>query len=256
MNAPQPTAAEPVIIASGIRKAYRAGAISTPVLQGIEMEVRRGECVFLAGPSGSGKSTLLSILGCVLSADEGIVQILGQDVSRFRAKDQARFRRERIGFVFQRFHLFRGLRAWENVAVPMKLLGRKAGVKKDCYNLLESVGLAEKAANHVWQLSMGQRQRVALARALAGGPEILLADEPTASLDAESGHNAMRLIREMAGSRGKTVVVVTHDPRIFPMADRVLYLENGRISREISGSEASRAAGVSKTDAPALVAPG
>jgi putative ABC transport system ATP-binding protein len=218
-----------VISAKNICKAYRSGGNVTPVLQGVDLEVRRGECVFLVGPSGSGKSTLLSILGCVLSADDGTVRILGQDVQRFRPKEQARFRRECIGFVFQRFHLFHGLRAWENVAVPLRLRGRKAGVKDDCYRMLESVGLADKATSRISELSVGQCQRVALARAFVGNPEIILADEPTASLDAKSGHNAVRRMRDLTATMGKTVIVVTHDPRIFPLADRVLHLDNGRI---------------------------
>ena len=219
------------IIGKGIQKAYRSGSISTPVLTGIDLRIERGECVFLAGPSGSGKSTLLSILGCDLTPDEGEIQILGENVTQFRPRDQARFRRQRIGFVFQRFHLIRALRAWENVAVALNLLGQStSAAKKEAYQLLDAVGLADKSSSHVSQLSMGQRQRVAMARALAGDPELILADEPTAALDAETGLTAMTLLRELTTRRGKTVFVVTHDPRIFSMADRILYLEDGRIA--------------------------
>ena len=221
----------PAIISKGIQKAYRSGSISTPVLTGVDLRIERGECVFLAGPSGSGKSTLLSILGCVLTPDEGEIRILGENVTQFRPRDQARFRRQRIGFVFQRFHLIRALRAWENVAVALNLLGQStSAAKKEAYQLLDAVGLADKASSHVSQLSMGQRQRVAMARALAGDPELILADEPTAALDAETGLTAMTLLRDLTTRRGKTVFVVTHDPRTFPMADRILHLEDGRIA--------------------------
>ena len=222
-----------VIEAEGLCKTYRTGAVSTPVLQDVTFWVPRGECLFLVGPSGSGKTTLLSILGCVLSADSGTLRILGEDVARLRGKAQARFRRERIGFVFQRFHLFDGLKAWENVRVAFDLLGvpTRQG-RKESLRLLELVGLANRAEHRISQLSMGQRQRVALARALAGDPELILADEPTASLDAESGQNAMEILRNLCKSLGKTVVVVTHDSRIYPMADRILKLVDGRIVDE------------------------
>jgi putative ABC transport system ATP-binding protein len=225
-------ASEYSISVRGIRKSYGAGTAQTVVLKGVDFDVRRGECVFLAGPSGSGKSTLLSILGCILSADAGQLQILGQDVTRFDTRQQAHFRRHRIGFVFQRFHLFRGMRAWENVCVAFELLGhRRRDAKSHSVRLLQAVGLGDKVHSHITQLSMGQRQRVALARALAGDPELILADEPTASLDATSGLNAMRQLRRLADEQQKTLVVVTHDSRIFPFADRILHLENGQIAQ-------------------------
>lgn len=222
-----------VVEGSGISKSYRTGSVVTPVLRDVDLSVPRGECLFLVGPSGSGKTTLLSILGCVLTADSGRLTILGEDVTRLRSKNQARFRRERIGFVFQRFHLFKGLRAWENVRVVYDLLGRpKREGKQKSLHLLEMVGLAERAHFNISQLSMGQRQRVALARALAADPELILADEPTASLDEESGANAMRILKELCRKLHKTVIVVTHDNRIFPMADRILKLEHGSVAEE------------------------
>ncbi len=222
-----------VIRATNIHKSYRTGGESTPVLHGVSLAVRRGECLFLVGPSGSGKTTLLSILGCVLSSDTGNVEILGQDVTRFRLPEQARFRREQVGFVFQRFHLFNALTALENVRVPLDLVDCPKDVSQTrSLELLTRVGLAEKAHSRVTQLSMGQRQRVALARALAGDPPLILADEPTASLDAENGFNAMQLLRDLCRSLGKTVIVVTHDSRIFPLADRMLKLVDGQIVSE------------------------
>lgn len=220
-----------VIEVSRLCKSYRSGGEPVPVLSEIDLHVERGECLFLAGPSGSGKSTLLSILGCVLSADAGSVQMLGEEVTRFSAADQARFRRDHIGFVFQRFHLFNALTAQENVAVPLTLLRwhRKAAMARGL-ELLRQVGLEDKAARRVTQLSMGQRQRIALARALAGNPPLVLADEPTASLDAESGLTAMELLKKLCRELGKTIIVVTHDSRIFHLADRILRLENGRLA--------------------------
>lgn len=217
--------------ARGIEKSYRTASVTIPVLAGIDLNVEVGECVFLAGPSGSGKSTLLSILGCILSADSGGLRIFGAEVARLSAEQRAQFRRERIGFVFQRFHLVDGLCAWENVKVPLDLLGwRGRAARLESVRLLEQVGMHQLAERRIDQLSLGQRQRVALARALAGDPDILLADEPTASLDFESGHNAMRILHDLAKRLGKTTIVVTHDARIYPMADRILTIEDGRFT--------------------------
>jgi putative ABC transport system ATP-binding protein len=222
-----------VIQVSGVSKSYQAGGDAALVLRDIQLNVGRGQCVYLVGPSGSGKTTLLSILGCVLSADSGSVEILGNDVRRFSPQEQARFRREKIGFVFQRFHLFDALTAAENVCVPFDLLGRPKSSSRDkALELLAMVGLQDKAHSRVTRLSMGQRQRVAFARALAGEPELILADEPTASLDAESGFNAMQALKQFCRELDKTVVVVTHDSRIFCMADRLLRLADGRIVGE------------------------
>jgi putative ABC transport system ATP-binding protein len=182
------------------------------------------------GPSGCGKSTLLSILGCILSPDEGVLEILGSDVTHLRPQQQARFRRERIGFIFQQFHLFNGLTALENVGVVFDLLGTtKRFAKQESAKLLELVGLADRAQSAISHLSMGQRQRVAIARAMAANPDLILADEPTASLDAESGQNAMKIIKGLCRQLNKTAIIVTHDYRITSMADRILYLEDGHI---------------------------
>lgn len=222
-----------VIRAAGLSKSYRAGDSVTVVLQGVDLAISRGECVYLVGPSGSGKTTLLSILGCVLSADAGGLEILGLNALQFSPTEQARFRREKIGFVFQRFHLFDALTAAENVCVTLDLLGwPKARSRAKALELLSLVGLEEKAANRVTRLSMGQRQRVAFARALAGDPELILADEPTASLDADSGFKAMQALKSLCRELHKTVVVVTHDNRIYSMADRILRLADGRIIGE------------------------
>ncbi len=235
-----------IVRAAGLSKSYRTGGVVTPVLREIDLTVPRGECLFLVGPSGSGKTTLLSILGCVLSADAGTLEIAGTDVGSFSSTEQARFRREKVGFVFQKFHLFDALSAVENVQIAFDLLGTaKPLARQQSLELLSLVGLADKAGNRVTHLSMGQRQRVALARALAGDPDLILADEPTASLDAESGHNAMRVLKELCQSLEKTVVVVTHDSRIYSMADRILTLADGRVIEEQSAGQVQ----------PAIVSP-
>jgi len=219
-----------VIRVEGVYKSYGRGAGCTPVLSGVDLLVQRGECVYLAGPSGSGKTTLLSILGCILSADHGSVMILDQDLAQLRPRARAILRRDRIGFVFQRFHLIHGLTAQDNVAVPLTLRGTPARTsRRRALEMLEAVGLADKVKVHPKQLSAGQCQRVALARALVGDPELILADEPTASLDAINGPEVMSLLLRLTTAQGKTAVVVTHDQRIFRFADRVLWLENGRI---------------------------
>jgi putative ABC transport system ATP-binding protein len=229
----------PAIEIRELTKSYRTGAVVTPVLRGLNFDVAKGECLFLVGPSGSGKTTLLSILGCVLSADSGTVRLMGQDVSRMSAGELVRFRRKRIGFVFQRFHLFEGLKAWENVRLPFDLLGVSARKgKAESLRLLAMVGLEHRTEHRISQLSMGQRQRVALARALAGDPDLILADEPTASLDAETGQTAMRILKDLCGQLGKTIVVVTHDNRIYPFADRMLTLVDGRIAAQATASAA------------------
>jgi putative ABC transport system ATP-binding protein len=222
--------ASPTVRLCGVSKAYRRGAAATAVLSGVDLTVNRGQCAFLAGPSGSGKTTLLSILGCILAADEGRVELFGQDLASLGPRQRTLVRRDRIGFVFQRFHLIRGLTALENVCVPLTLRGvaphtsRARGLE-----LLEAVGLAQHLNAQPRNLSAGQCQRVAIARALANDPELVLADEPTASLDARNGQEVMRLLERLVTCEGKTAIVVTHDPRIFAFADHIHWLENGRI---------------------------
>jgi putative ABC transport system ATP-binding protein len=221
------------VSAEGVVKTYERGALAARVLDGVDLHVERGRSVFLAGPSGSGKTTLLSILGCILSADEGRVNILGQDLSALSTRERSDFRRDRIGFVFQRFHLIRGLTACENIGVPLVLRGVDPPlVRRRAMELLDMVGLADKAHAHSQNLSAGQCQRVALARALANDPELILADEPTASLDATKGHDVMELLWRLTTHQGRTVVVVTHDPRIFCFADYVHWLDNGHVAEK------------------------
>jgi putative ABC transport system ATP-binding protein len=215
----------------GVHKAYSRGANSTPVLTGCGLSVQSGECVFLMGPSGSGKTTLLSIIGCVLRPDAGLVRVMGRDVNTLGAAAAAELRRTHIGFVFQKYHLVHGLSALENVCLPLVLDGLPRSIaERRGRELLDRVGLADKARNDPRRLSVGQCQRVALARALAADPPLILADEPTASLDAALGQQAMQLLRNLTVEEGKTAIVVTHDPRIESFADRTFVMEGGKLA--------------------------
>lgn len=223
------TAAPPVLV-EGLCKQYARGGTATSVLRDLDLRIERGECVVLTGPSGSGKSTLLAILGCILSPDAGVARILGENLALLDATRRTLLRRHRIGFVFQRFQLLRGLTAIQNVAVPLQLCGvPQTTALARAERLLQQMGLGNRAHALPAQLSTGQCQRVAIARAIASEPELILADEPTANLDEQNGLEAMGLLRERVVSQGRTLVVVTHDVRILPYADRVYRLEHGRL---------------------------
>ena len=213
-----------------VGKHYTQGKCVTQVLKHVDFAATSGEFVFLAGPSGSGKTTLLSILGAMLTPDSGQVRMLGCDVLALSHAARTQFRRDHIGFIFQRFHLIRGLNAEENVRVPLTLCGWPAPRIRDrTRELLSAVGMEDRASAMPPELSSGQRQRVAIARALAADPDLILADEPTASLDAAYGETVVQLLHTLTKASGKTAVVVTHDQRILPMGDRVCYIDDGRL---------------------------
>jgi putative ABC transport system ATP-binding protein len=224
---------ETVIRARGLSKIYREGSAELRALEGVDLEVRAGELTLLMGPSGSGKTTLLSILGCILRASEGTLDLLGKNVSTLPESELPRIRREAIGFVFQGFNLFPALNAAENVALALDVKGmRGPKAVRRAEELLAEVGLSAKARSFPADLSGGQKQRVAIARALAGDPPILLADEPTAALDSTSGRVVIELLQRLARESGRAVVMVTHDPRVLTFGDRTIHLEDGRIVRE------------------------
>jgi putative ABC transport system ATP-binding protein len=227
------TASPLAIRACDIHKSFGTGARRALILQGISLEVPRGETVFLVGPSGCGKTTLLSILGCVLTADRGRVEVLGKEVSRMDPAQLTGFRRNHVGFIFQSFNLFPTLSALDNIRLVLTMRGAGLGqAGRQAQELLEQVGLGRRSRLRPAQLSTGECQRVAVARALADSPAVLFADEPTASLDADNGRAVMQLLTRLVRERGATLVVVTHDNRIFPFADRILHLEDGRITDE------------------------
>ncbi len=220
------------ILARGVCKSFGGcGRPSVPILRGVGMGAAAGESVFLVGPSGSGKTTLLSVLGCILRPDEGCVQILGHDVSSMSPTELTDFRRRHLGFVFQGFNLFPTLSALDNISLVLTMRGMALRPAKErAEELLSRVGLSPRAHLRPGQLSGGECQRVAIARALANDPAVILADEPTAALDVANGQSVMQLLTGLVRERGATLVVVTHDQRIFPFADRILYLTDGRLT--------------------------
>ena len=246
---------ERVIKVRGVTKTFEEGAAAVRALNGVNLDVRRGEIVLLMGPSGSGKTTLLSIIGCILRPSAGSVEIAGREVTRLDERELPRVRLGQIGFVFQGFNLFPTLTAGENVELSLNLKGvRGREARRRAQPLLQQVGLAEKYDIYPANLSGGQKQRVAIARALAGDPEIILADEPTAALDSQSGRAVIELLRELAHARGRAVVLVTHDNRILEFADRIVHIEDGKI-REESAPDASWVAAAPRNDSHALREP-
>ena len=223
-------AADFAIWARGINKVFGTGPLAFRALADVDFEVRKGELVMLVGPSGSGKTTLLSILGCVLRPTSGEVSLFGEDITCLRDGQLPAFRSAVIGFVFQGHNLLASLSARDNVAMISRLRGRSVrSANEEADELLVQVGLADKRKRRADELSGGQRQRVAIARALAGEPPLIFADEPTAALDAKAGHEVTELLVELGRVHGTTVVIVTHDNRIFHLADRIVGIEDGRI---------------------------
>jgi len=224
-TAPRPVVAELI----GASKVFNAAGGEITALDKTDLQVRRGELLLIIGPSGSGKTTLLSLLGCVLYPTEGCVCIEGVNTRGLNDRQMAALRRRAIGFVFQNFNLIAPLTAEENIMAPLFLAKtRQAAVRQKVEAALSLVGLKDRRRSLPKQLSGGEQQRVAIARALVGDPPMILCDEPTASLDANSIEVVLRELRQLA-DRGKAVAVVTHDMRIAPYADRTVHLEHGRI---------------------------
>lgn len=217
------------IAATAVQMVYQSGgAESFHALKGIDLEVKEGDIQILMGPSGSGKTTLLSILAGILTPTTGNVVVFGEEITSLSRDKLAQFRLQNIGFIFQGFNLFPALSAAENIELVLNIKGTKGkAAKQQAQALLEQVGLEDKVNHKPGDLSGGQKQRVAIARALAGNPKLILADEPTAALDSDSGHKVISLIRQLAKEGGSTVLMVTHDSRLVDVADRVAYLEDG-----------------------------
>jgi putative ABC transport system ATP-binding protein len=221
-----------VIGLQGIEKTYRLGAHVVPALRGIDLSVRRGELLALTGPSGSGKSTVLNVCGLIDHPDAGQVELLGQRVDSRDEARATRLRRDHIGFVFQSFNLVPVMTVAENVDYPLFLAGLPQGVRqRRVQAMLEQVGLWEHAAHRPDALSGGQRQRVAVARALIKRPALVIADEPTASLDSHTAEQVLSLMRTLAHETGAAFLMASHDERLTQRCDRVLALCDGQIGR-------------------------
>ena len=214
----------------GVTKAYGSGEAQVTALRGVDLDVRRGELLMLVGPSGCGKTTLISVIAAILDQDGGDVRVQGRDLRTMSARERARFRGDTIGFVFQAYNLLPALTAAENAAVPLLIQGMpRARALARAREVVDAVGLGARANALPAQLSGGQQQRVAIARALVHEPRIIVCDEPTSALDHESGQTVMELLRRVAQSAERALVVVTHDARIFGFADRIAHMDDGRI---------------------------
>ncbi len=216
-----------VLAAETLYKRFRAGSAAVPVLSGAGMIFREGLCYTIRGVSGSGKTTLLHLLAGLEAPDSGRVLYRNQDISRFSRKRLAAWRGRAIGLVFQAYHLLPELTALENVNLPAMLFGERDA--KPGWALLEAVGMIHRCHHRPWELSGGEQQRVAIARALRNDPEILIADEPTGNLDEGTGLEVIDLLLDLQRSRGKTLVLATHDSRLARMGDRQLVLTGGKL---------------------------
>lgn len=220
---------------------YGAGATAFTALRGISLDVHAGQMTLLMGPSGSGKTTLLQVMGCLLRATSGRVHLFGDSLDGLDLDAMTQHRLRHFGFVFQHYNLFPTLRAWENVAIALDLKAHSpASFRAAADDLLGRLGMAGLGASFPAQLSGGQKQRVAIARAIAGAPQVILADEPTAALDGKTGVGVAAVLRDLAHERGCAVVVVSHDPRVLPYADRVITLEDGVITAEQANGQQAR----------------
>jgi putative ABC transport system ATP-binding protein len=227
-----------MIVTENVTKIYTVGA-PVRALDGVTLEIAAGEFVAVTGPSGSGKSTLLNLIGTLDRPTSGRIVVDGVDVGTLRGNALADFRRERIGFVFQMFHLVPTLTALENVMLPLLPYrrGLRFRLEERARELLEIMGLGDRLHHLPGQLSGGEQQRVAIARALINTPKVLLADEPTGNLDSKVGMEIISLLRQLNRERGITVIVATHNPAVAREADRIIQLQDGKIVRIINRAE-------------------
>ncbi len=213
----------------GVSKTVQSGDHPLTILHPLDWDVPDGQCLAIIGPSGSGKSTLLGLIAGLDAPSTGEIAIAGTDITRLDEDALARLRGEKIGFVFQFFHLVPSLTAIENIQVPMEIAGRK-DARRRAQGLLDEVGLHDRGHHYPAQLSGGEQQRIAIARALANDPPLILADEPTGNLDSSNGRNILDLLLQVRKSRGVTLVLVTHDPAVAAVADAQLVLKDGRVA--------------------------
>lgn len=219
---------------SGVTKTYGTGDARVTALRGVELEVRAGELMMLVGPSGCGKTTLISVIAGILEQDEGECRLFGHDLKHMPQRQRTRYRGQTVGFVFQAFNLLPTLTAAENVAVPLLVNGvsRRDAIDQARAEL-KKVSLDDRWNSLPSQLSGGQQQRVAIARALVHDPKLIVCDEPTSSLDHQTGHRVMELMRDVAMDEGRSLIIVTHDARIFEFADRIAKMDDGQIEKVV-----------------------
>lgn len=224
-----------------IMKTYDTGDQKVIALNGVNLDIATGELMMLVGPSGCGKTTLISVIAGILDQDSGLCELFGHDLLTMRSKDKLRFRAQNIGFVFQAFNLLPALNAAENVSVPLIINGvKRIEAERKAVQVLAQVGLGERVKSMPSQLSGGQQQRVAIARALVHSPRLIVCDEPTSALDHESGQNVMNLLKDVALSQDRALVIVTHDARIFSFADRIAEMDDGHIVKIVDNAVQSK----------------
>jgi putative ABC transport system ATP-binding protein len=235
---PSASPSDLILCAAGISKRYGEGDTAVEALRGVSVEIEKGQLTAIMGPSGSGKSTLMHILAGLDRPSAGTVTVAGVEITRMNDKELTRLRRDHIGFVFQFFNLLPMLTAEENVLLPLSIAGRKPE-RGWLDELLETVGIADRRGHRPSELSGGQQQRVAVARALLSRPTVLFADEPTGNLDSHTSDEVLNLLRTSVDELGQTTVMVTHDPHAAALADRILFLADGQIVKEVHESTAA-----------------
>ena len=216
-----------------VKKIYQMGEVEIMAAAGIDFEIKKGEFAVVVGPSGAGKTTVLNILGGMDTASEGQVLVDGQDIATYSTKQLTAYRRDDIGFVFQFYNLIPNLTALENVELALQICKNPMDAKE----VLEEVGLGDRLDNFPAQLSGGEQQRVSIARALAKNPKLLLCDEPTGALDYNTGKSILKLLQDTCRNNGMTVILITHNSALTPMADRVIKIKNGRVDKIIENPQ-------------------
>jgi len=219
-----------VIKLENVWKVYQLGKVELPVLRGISLEITPGVFVVILGPSGSGKSTLLNMIGCLDLPTKGSVFLAGRDISKMSEDELAQVRGEKIGFIFQQFNLLPNLSALENVMMPMIFRGKPESEReKRAKYLLNSLELGDRISHRPAELSGGEQQRIAIARSLINNPEIIVADEPTGNLDSTTGRKIMEILIDLHKNKGKTIIVVTHDPTIANYSNQIIRIKDGQL---------------------------
>ncbi|HWK87939.1 ABC transporter ATP-binding protein [Pseudorhodoplanes sp.] len=227
--------------ARNISKTFGEGHVQVRAVASANLTLKGGELTLLMGPSGSGKTTLLSILGCMLTPGKGTLAICGNPVEKAGPERLAEIRRSHIGFIFQSYHLFPTLTAAENIQLALDIRGQNGSeAANKSHKLLEKVGLSRKSKAFPREMSGGEQQRVAIARAIVANPSVILADEPTAALDTSNGRAVMNILSELAEDQNSAVLAVSHDSRVIPFADRIIYIEDGVLKHEDPAAQMER----------------